>query len=143
MARTGANKGFSLIEVLIAMSILTVGIMGVISMQTTAIKVQSRNKLSATVQLVGQSIIERVNANAIDDSSIISYSGLKTSDAAPTVEPAKSDHTYFSQLVAGVPGGAAEITVTNTRPFPVRVRVLWRDGAIAHHLDYDTYILPH
>ncbi|MCX7991040.1 MAG: prepilin-type N-terminal cleavage/methylation domain-containing protein, partial [Proteobacteria bacterium] len=31
------NKGFSLIEVLIAMSILTIGILAVVSMQTTAL----------------------------------------------------------------------------------------------------------
>ena len=61
MARHGLNKtGYSLIEVLIAMSILTIGILAVISMQTTSMKVQSRNKLSAMVQLVTQEVIERI-----------------------------------------------------------------------------------
>lgn len=137
------SDGFSLIEVLIAMSILTVGILAVISMQTTALNVQSRNKLSSNVQLITQQIVERINANARDDAAIISYSGLNTNSSAPVDEPAKSDHAYFKSIFSNISGGFAEITVTNQRPYPVKVRVHWRDGNIKHHLDFDTYILPH
>ncbi|GAB4433172.1 MAG: hypothetical protein OHK0040_03560 [bacterium] len=137
------NNGYSLIEVLIAMSILTVGIMAVISMQTTALNTQFRSKMSSNMQLIAQQIIERINANARDDAAIISYQGLNTNSSAPTDEPAKSDHTYFKSLFSNIPGGYAEISVTNQRPYPVRIRVNWQDGNVKHHLDFDTYILPH
>lgn len=137
------SNGFSLIEVLIAMSILTVGILAVISMQTTALNVQSRSKLSSNIQLITQQIVERINANARDDAAIISYNGLNTKSSAPVDEPAKSDHAYFQSVFSNISGGFAEIMVTNQRPYPVKVRVHWRDGNIKHHLDFDTYILPH
>lgn len=136
------NKGYSLIEVLIAMSILTIGILGVISMQTTALNTQSRSKMSSNIQLIGQQIVERINANARDDAAIISYQGLDTKSSAPTDEPAKSDHAYFKSLFTSIPGGYAKIAVTNQRPYPVKVTVYWQDGNITHHLAFDTYILP-
>lgn len=125
------------------MSVLTVGILAVISMQTTALKTQSRNKLSTNIQLIGQQIIEKVNANSIDDASILSYNGLKTQDSAPASDPAKTDHAYFSTILAGITGGYAEIAVTATRPYPVDVTVFWMEGPIKHKLKYSTYILPH
>jgi type IV pilus assembly protein PilV len=139
------NKGYSLIEVLIAMSILTVGILAVISMQSTAIKVQSRNKISATMQLINQEILEKIIANASDDQTILSYSGIKTNDSStkPTTSPADNDFEYFKTLLAPYPGAWAEVNVTNTRPYPVKVIVHWKDGAINHKLEYGTYILPH
>jgi len=137
------NSGYSLIEVLIAMSILTVGILAVISMQTTALNVQSRNKTSSRIQLIAQEVIERINANAKDDAAIISYNGLNTKSSPPNDEPAKSDHAYFTSIFNNISGGSAEVFVTNQRPYPVKVRVYWRDGNIRHHLDFDTYILPH
>lgn len=137
------SNGYSLIEVLIAMSILTVGILAVISMQTTALKVQSRNNLSVNIQLITQQIMERIQTNSVDDSAIISYNGLNTKNAAPTNEPAKSDHAVFSSMLSQIPGGYVEVNVTNQRPYPVYVRTHWLEGNIKHHLDFATYILPH
>ena len=137
------SNGYSLIEVLIAMSILTVGILAVISMQTTSLKIQSRNRLSLNVQLITQQIIERIYVNSVDDAAVISYNGLNTKNAAPTNEPAKSDHAIFSSMLSQIPGGYVEVTVTNQRPYPVNVRTHWAEGNIKHHLDFATYILPH
>lgn len=137
------NKGFSLIEVLIAMSILTVGILAVVSMQTMSIKVQSRSKISATIQLKTQQIIERISANAKDDASILSYSNLNTKNTAPADEPAKSDHAYFKNLLSDIPQGYAEVLVLNQRPYPLSVKVYWKDGDIGHKMEFSTYILPH
>lgn len=139
------NKGFSLIEVLIAMSILTVGILAVVSMQTTALKVQSRNKLSAQIQNIGQEIIERIISNASDDQTVLSYNGIKTNDIAtkPTTFPANRDFDDFRTVLSRIPGGRAEISITNIRPYPVKVVVYWQDGNFPHKLEYATYILPH
>lgn len=136
------DKGFSLIEVLVAMSILTVGILAVISMQTTSLKTLSRSKTSYQIQLVGQQVIERINANAIEDAAILSYSNLKTNQPAPALEPAKSDYEYFKSLISKFNQGVVEIYVTNIRPYPIKVRLYWMDGGHRHHLDFDTYILP-
>lgn len=136
------DSGFSLIEVLVAMSILTVGILAVVSMQTTALKTQSRSKLSYQIQLTGQQIVERINANSVDDASILTYNNLKTTQSAPQDEPAKSDYNYFKSLISKFRDASVEISVTNTRPYPVRVRIYWKDGLYTHHLDFDTYILP-
>ncbi len=139
------NKGFSLIEVLIAMSILTVGILAVVSMQSTALKVQSRNKLSAQMQNIGQEIVERILSNASDDQTLLSYSGIKTNDTStkPATSPANRDFDDFRTVLSKYPGAWAEINVTNTRPFPVSVIVHWVYGSFNHKLEFNTYILPH
>lgn len=139
------NKAFSLIEVLIAMSILTVGILAVVSMQSTALKVQSRNKLSANMQLIGQEIIERIISNSSDDQTLLSYGGIKTNDTStrPTTSPADKDFDDFRNVLLKYPSAWAEINVQNTRPFPVSVIVHWKDGNINHKLEFATYILPH
>jgi type IV pilus assembly protein PilV len=139
----GQDKGFSLIEVLIALSVLTIGILAVISMQITAMKVQSRSKLSSSVQFATQQILEKVLANSISDTAVLSYSGLNTQSTAPSTEPAKTDHPYFITLLSGIPGGRAEITITNTRPYPVQVTVYWAESLVNHKLRYSTYVLPH
>lgn len=95
------------------------------------------------MQLIGQQVIEKINANAIDDASILSYNNLKTTQPQPNVEPARSDYSYFKSLISRFNNASIEIYVYNVRPFPVKVRVYWRDGSYNHHLDFNTFILPH
>ncbi|MCX7770519.1 MAG: type IV pilus modification protein PilV [Proteobacteria bacterium] len=139
-----SSKGFSLIEVLIAMSILTVGILAVVSMQTTALKVQSRNKLSANIQNIGQEIIERIISNSSDDQTVLSYNGIKTNDTTtkPATFPANRDFDDFRNILNKYPGSWAEISVTNIRPYPLKVTINWKEGTFNHKLEYSTYILP-
>lgn len=139
------DKGFSLIEVLIAMSILTIGILSVVFMQTTALKVQSRNKISANVQLTTQEIVEKIMANAIDDATILAYNGIKTNDntTKPLTSPVDKDFDFFKDTMSKFPEGWVEISVINKRPYPLKVISHWKEGIYSHKLEYETFILPH
>lgn len=144
-------RGFSLVEFLVAVVILSFGILSVITMQTTALNIQSRNKMSAQVQFVGQEVIERLVNAAVDDNYILSYNGIDTSNAAtkPATSgdnPAPADFDYFKTLAAQL-AGKVTISVGSTKPYPATVQVYWTEGAAAagrsHRLSFSTYLIPH
>lgn len=64
------NSGFTLLEVLIAMAILTVGILGLYSMHTTAITGNSRANQLTTAATLNSTQLEIVASRAYNDSSL-------------------------------------------------------------------------
>ena len=64
------QKGFSLFEVLVAFLILSVGLLGVASLQATSIRAGTSSMLRTLSLLSSQEIIERMQANT---SAIASY----------------------------------------------------------------------
>lgn len=60
---TPAEKGFTLIEVLVAMIILLVGLLGVIGLQATAIKVTGSSSHRSVAAEQASSIADRIRAN--------------------------------------------------------------------------------
>lgn len=73
------ERGFTLIEVLVAILIVAVGILGVAGMQVVSLQ-QNRNALFRDTALqLGNDIIDRIRANATE-----AYSGV-TPDSAPTL----------------------------------------------------------
>lgn len=138
------NNGFTLIEVLISLTILTVGILAIISMQGMALNTQSRSKQSTMVQNANQEIVERIRASSMDDATIISYNGLDTRNTcAAGTSPAAVDCNYFKTLFPQIPKGYATVQVSATRPFLVQVTTKWTEGLYIHTMLYQTYILPH
>lgn len=76
------QKGFSLLEVLVAFLILSVGLLGVASLQATSIRAGTSSMLRTLSLLSSQEIIERMQANT---SAIPSYaSALSGAPTAPT-----------------------------------------------------------
>ena len=64
------NQGFTLIEVLIAMSIFAIGILAVGSMQVSAINKYAGARNSTTVVTVAKDRVEELNGLAFDDADL-------------------------------------------------------------------------
>ena len=101
--RTNQEAGISLIEVLIAMVVLSMASLGVVGLVWTSILMNNRNKVDSTQTMLAQSIIEQVNSTII---------GSETS--------AITDCAGTTFTISTTPGGAAvtngTIDFTETAP---------------------------
>jgi type IV pilus assembly protein PilV len=67
LQRSGNQKGFTLLELLIAVSFLAISLLAVAGLQTTAIQSNSiANKLSAATS-IAQQVMEELTARSVDD----------------------------------------------------------------------------
>ncbi len=66
-AAKNSQSGFSLIEMLVAIVILSVGLLGLAQLQVTAIKTNSQSMTSTAATVLAQQVIEEVAAMDADD----------------------------------------------------------------------------
>jgi type IV pilus assembly protein PilV len=136
-------SGFTLIEILIAMVILSVGLLGLAGMQTTVLK----NNLSAyhrsLATQLAYDIADRIRANLDDGNklaaSVYNSATMQPADADPqtdclsvsstctTADMAENDLYEWNQALAALPSGQGSITVVAaTRTFTVTIN--WDDN---------------
>lgn len=105
------QSGLGMIEILVALLILSVGLLGLAAMQVTATKMTTQSQQKTQAILLAQDMIERVRANHANASA---YSGI-------TVQSSDSCATDFSSAAGNVAANdAAEWTNS--------VRCLLADG---------------
>ncbi len=80
-----ASKGFSLIEVLVAILILAIGLMGITAMQLSSLKVNQGAYYRSQASILASDILDRMRANrdAFLDGD---YDDLDTDGANPTAQ---------------------------------------------------------
>ena len=100
--RTNPQAGISMIEVLLAMIILTMSSLGVIGLLWTAILTNNRNKVDSTQTMLAQSIVEQVNSTIIgsESSALTDCDGtvwtISTTPGGAAVSGANIDFTETS-----------------------------------------------
>ncbi len=85
--KLSAQSGFSLVELLVAVMILAIGLLGLAKLQVTAIKVNSQSESMMAASTIAQGIIEEIAA--LDSSDVMFNSTVTDAvwDASPiTVE---------------------------------------------------------
>ncbi len=129
------SHGFTLIEVLIAVFILSVGMLAVAGMQSTAIRGNaSAGEAEIAVQLA-EEMIDRMRVNAATNPEI--YNGVNTAAACGGAEPALGDCTQWKSRLensVGLGDAVGTITVQNGVPFSkvatIIVTVTWRNRTL-------------
>jgi type IV pilus assembly protein PilV len=127
-----AAAGFTLLEVLVAMVVLSIGLLGLSGLQTTSLRNNQSALQRSQATLVGNDIIDRMRANrasAVNGDYNINYGA-----PAPTVSCAAGSGCLVAQLdvtewlthVARLPGGQSELAVTTEGVATVKVR--WSDA---------------
>lgn len=107
------QRGFTLIEVLISILILSVGLLGAAAMQLQSLKFTQGSQWRSQANFLAYDIVERIRANR---TNVGSYA-LALSDGPPgggldTI--AKIDLSdWLGQLSTTIPGGDGSITWTN------------------------------
>ncbi len=129
------KKGFALIEVLIAIVLLSIGLLAVAGMQTTAISGNRVSRDSTTAVQLAEEIVDRIRANGGTGPGI--YNGIDTSVANNCngfSEPAKGDCIQWKSrlLATRLPDIGGTVAVTEDDPIEntaiVRVTVTWGGG---------------
>lgn len=115
-----ASGGFSLLEVLIAVLILAIGILGAASLQLSALRYHSGSLHATQASLLANDLLERVRANP---EQLASYAltleqGCVQPDAVQLVPMAESiiqqDKIDFARAVAcELPEGQASVSITD------------------------------
>jgi type IV pilus assembly protein PilV len=137
------NHGFTLLEVLVAIVILTVGILGMAGLQGTALRSNHNAQLRSQATNLAHDMAERMRANrttaladaanyqvAVDTTPTTPSTDCSTGTCT-TEELATYDKYRWWQAVHTLPAGTAKVTVNTTRR-SAEIRVLWdndRTGA--------------
>ena len=131
------EKGFTLVEVLVAVFLLAVGMMSAASMQLTAI---SGNKFSKDTSLAIELAEEMIDRIRINGGRVAhNYNGIDTSGACSGSDPFLGDCIQWKARIEdrsmGLGGsGVGKVTVTNDVPTPftatIEVEVRWSSGSI-------------
>ena len=79
-------RGFSLIEVMITVAIISVGILGMLGLQMTALQMANETAHQVTANVLLQDMVGRIHANAADANNGLSsnYQLLGTTPGQPT-----------------------------------------------------------
>lgn len=105
------ERGLSLIELMIAMGVLVVGMLGSLALITMAIATNSRNKFDTTGTMLAQMVIEQVNTLPTNTTT----TQITLNDCVTTKHPTATAHTVaVVASTVGTPVGAALVPVTDT-----------------------------
>jgi type IV pilus assembly protein PilV len=132
------SRGFTLLEVLVAMVVLSVGLLGLSGLQTSSLRNNNSAFLRSQATLATNDILDRMRANravALTGSYNIAYTGTPASTSCSTGcsagDVAAMDVAEWRSYVERLPAGEGEITVSGAGIAEVKVR--WgdaRDGTL-------------
>jgi type IV pilus assembly protein PilV len=131
--RCANQHGVGLIEILISLVVVAVAILGLVGLQTLALKNNAEAQAITQVNLLANDIIERMRTNSVQAVSgsgyIIEYdtslsSDLTCTSACTAAQMAEFDSYQWQQKVLStLPGGQANIQVTPLATTPVSATV--------------------
>jgi len=107
VGRLEKNEGFTLIEALLAVSILSIGLLAIAAMQTSAIKVNSSANYLSKRSTWAQDKLEELVALPYSNTN------LDIGDHGP--ETTSDNHTIEWNVVAGPVSDTKQVTVTATK----------------------------
>jgi type IV pilus assembly protein PilV len=124
-------RGFSLIEVLVAMIILAVGLLGLASLQARGLKFNHDAYVRSQATTLAYDIMDRMRANR--DSANL-YTSAPTGVCDPTTASVPNDVRCWNDALGQLlPGGASTIAVnlTDATMFDITIRWLDRERDVA------------
>lgn len=118
--------GASLIEVLVAVLVLSIGLLGLANLQLTAIKNAHSAHLRSQASILAQDILDRIRANRRNASSYAI--SLSASPPSGSTVAEKDLAAWLKNLATSLPGGDGAITIISGDPLTVTVTIQWDDS---------------
>lgn len=139
--------GFSLLEVVIAILILTVGLLGLASMQGQALRATNMGGNSAVAKGIAMDVMERIIRNS---QNVRAYDGMSLSNGTkpncPNITPLPAcalDFNDWQNMVSSLPNGDLQISVNQGSNFDtVTLLVSWQDAMGTHTINVPLQIAP-
>ncbi len=116
------SAGFTMIELLVAVLILAIGLLGVAGIQTFSVKATSNSSLRGTALYLANNMLDRMRANsaAVEAGSYDSMTGKAevaaclTTAGCTSTEMANNDKYEWEQLIQNsLPSGTATLSVSS------------------------------
>ncbi|PCM50817.1 type IV pilus modification protein PilV [Pseudomonas fluorescens] len=122
---TQAQEGMSLIEVLVALLILTVGILGAAAVQVNALKYTDSSRMTSQASFIAYDMMDRIRANAAADYTV-------TPPTSGNLSVARDQDLYdFTTNIVNFGGPTATGTITrNQRVYTITIN--WNDSRAAN-----------
>lgn len=126
------QPGFGLIEALIALLVISVGLLGIAALQITSLKQSSSAQHHSQAVWYNYEMTDRIEANRV---AYGQYAGVDTSknysmdcenSACTPSKMVEADAQIWGNLVSNLPSGRGVITQNNGI---LQVTVMWDDGA--------------
>ncbi len=140
-------KGFSLIELMIAIFLLTFGLLGFAALQGQALRATGTSGSATTANMIVRDAADRILRNA---ENVGAYNAMNTRTGArpncPVINPTPvcaQDFTDWQNAVAALPQGVLQITTTPGANFDaVAVTVQWQDPMGSHTVVQPIEVAP-
>ena len=144
------HNGFTLIEVLISMIILSIGFLGLASLQTTGLQNSDGAYMQTQASVLAYDMAERIKANG----SNTTYGGITTGASTaqnctsgactPAQIKAHDVNTWKTSLANSLPAGDGSITqtagtsTTSSDDDKYAIKVVWNNRATAREFTLNT-----
>lgn len=127
LRRDRGEKGFSLLEVLIALVILAVGVLGLAALQTTGLRFTHDAYVRSQATVIVYDVVERMRNNVDNANAYIA-----AADPAGTCDVTAGGITndlncFFETLAAQLPGGTGSIAADPGNADGYLITVTWLD----------------
>ena len=119
-----ANKGFTLVEVLVTVVIFSVGLLGLAGLQATGIKLNHSSLIRSQATLLAYDIVDCMRANR---TNVANYALAKSATAysTPTTLAQEDINQWLTNLSGFLPSGDGAVTINGNR---ATVQVWWDDS---------------
>lgn len=132
------ERGFTLIEVLIALLVLAVGLLGMASLMMTSLQSSQSAYLRSQASLLAQDLVERMRANRDQavkhdnyelaaSASATTNPGCSSSGCSPSAQAQQDLHDWRAALEAGIPGATASVDRANNNEYTITIA--WEENA--------------
>jgi len=131
------QQGFTLLEVLIALLILSIGLLGLAALQTTGLRSNEMASMRTNSTMLAYDISDRMRANPqgiTDGDYVINSDPVSgsvtdcTSTDCTTSQLATFDLNQWKTAIAVLPGGQGDITQTAGPPLVHTITVRWDEN---------------
>jgi type IV pilus assembly protein PilV len=121
------ERGFSLIEVLVALLVLSIGLLGLAALQAQGLRFNHDAYVRTQATHLAYDIVDRMRAN---NTNLAAYTGGDPGGVcdplADPATPAEDLNCWYRGLAASLPGGTGQITANATANY-YDVTVRWID----------------
>ncbi len=118
--------GVSLVEVLVALLVLSIGLLGLANLQLTAIRNAHSAHLRSQASILAQDILDRIRANRANATAYAI--DLAASPPTGSTLPEQDLSAWLGSLAANLPDGDGAVAVTAGTPTTVTVTIQWNDS---------------
>ena len=122
----GSQRGSSLIDVLIAMLLLSVGLLGMVGLKAAALKYTGQSNARATASMHAADMMDRLRANPVRAVNGQYNLAIDTNAALAPATVAEVDLVQWRQRIAeSLPGGSGSVAVAADST--VRLVLRWNE----------------